>query len=65
MEKTLTIEERMAKLEAIVNGDSLKRDMVRKATQYPKDYTGYLRTAEIINANINMYRTSNINMYKN
>lgn len=47
MEKTLTIEEGMAKFEAIVNGDSLKRDMVRKATQYPKDYTGYLRTAEI------------------
>lgn len=47
MEKQLTIDERIAKLEAIVNGDSLKRDMVRKAAQYPKDYIGYLKSAEI------------------
>ena len=37
MGKTLTIEERMAKLEAIVNGDSLKREMIRKAAAYPND----------------------------
>lgn len=36
MEKKMTLEERMAALEAIVNGDSVKRDMIRKAKQYPK-----------------------------
>ena len=50
MEKQLTIDERMAKLEAIVNGDSLKREMVRKAAAYPKDYVGYLKTAEVTDA---------------
>lgn len=50
MGKTLTIEERMAKLEAIVNGDSLKREMIRKAAAYPKDYVGYLKTAEVTDA---------------
>lgn len=50
MGKNLTIEERMAKLEAIVNGDSLKREMVRKAAAYPKDYVGYLKTAEVTDA---------------
>lgn len=47
MEKKKTIEERMAALEAIVNGDSVKRDMIRKAKQYPKDYMNYLRYAEV------------------
>ena len=48
--KELTLEERKAILEDIVNGEALKRDMVRKAKQYPKDYVGYLRSAEITNA---------------
>lgn len=48
--KELTFEERKAILEDIVNGEALKRDMVRKAKQYPKDYVGYLRSAEIADA---------------
>lgn len=50
MEKQLSIEERMARLEAIVNGDSLKHEMIRKATQYPKDYIEYLKKAEVTDA---------------
>lgn len=48
--KELTIEERKAILEELVNGEALKRDMVRKAKMYPTDYAGYLRTADVTDA---------------
>ena len=36
--KVLSVEERKAILEELVNGEALKRDMVRKAKLYPKDF---------------------------
>ena len=48
--KGLSIEERKAILEELVNGEALKRDMVRKAKSYSKDFEGYLRRAEVTDA---------------
>lgn len=48
--KGLSVEERKAILEELVNGEALKRDMVRKAKLYPKDFEGYLRMAEVTDA---------------
>lgn len=48
--KVLSVEERKAILEDLVNGEALKRDMVRKAKLYPKDFEGYLRRAEVTDA---------------
>lgn len=48
--KILSVEERKAILEELVNGEALKRDMVRKAKLYPKDFEGYLRRAEVTDA---------------
>ena len=36
--KVLSVEERKAILEELVNGEALKRDMVHKAKLYPKDF---------------------------
>lgn len=50
MEKELTLEQRKARMEELVNGDMLKAEMMRKAKLYPKDYASYLRTAEVTDA---------------
>ena len=38
--KSLSVEERKAILEEMVNGEVLKKDMVRKTTLYPKHFYG-------------------------
>ncbi len=48
--KGLSVEERKAILEEMVNGDALKKDMVRKTALYPKHFEGYLRRAEVTDA---------------
>lgn len=48
--KGLSVEERKAILEEMVNGDALKKGMVRKTALYPKHFEGYLRRAEVTDA---------------
>lgn len=48
--KGLSVEERKAILEEMVDGDALKKDMVRKTALYPKHFEGYLRRAEVTDA---------------
>lgn len=48
--KDLSVEERKAILEEMVNGEALKKDMVRKTALYPKHFEGYLRRAEVTDA---------------
>ena len=48
--KGLSVEKRKAILEEMVNGEALKKDMVRKTALYPKHFEGYLRRAEVTDA---------------
>lgn len=48
--KGFFVEERKAMLEEMVNGEALKKDMVRKTALYPKHFEGYLRRAEVTDA---------------
>ncbi len=45
--KVSDLKERMEALEKVINGEKLKREMVRKVETYKKDYRNYLENAEI------------------
>ena len=47
MKAEKTLNERMAAIEAVINEDAVKRNMVRKTSEYPKAYGNYLRNAEV------------------
>ncbi len=49
-EMNISLKERVEALEREINGEKLQAEMIRKAKEYSKDYSGYLRNAEITDA---------------
>ena len=48
--KNLSLKERVETLEKEINGEKLQHEMIRKANDYRRDYSGYLRNAVITDA---------------
>lgn len=46
----LTMKERLAAFEKEINGEMLQHEMVRKANNYRKDYTAYIKDAKVTDA---------------
>ena len=50
MNKVMNLKEKLEKLEKEINGEKLQREMVRRANDYRKDYTAYIKEAKITDA---------------